>query len=61
MQMIAGTKFQLKQTILIFWTKFSQKGHFLLETEKSQMSVRPWSLLSILNFSALGPTDAMIF
>ena len=28
------TKFQLKQTVLIFWTKFSQKGYFLSKTEK---------------------------
>ena len=28
MEMIVGTKFQLKLTTLIFWTKFAQKGYF---------------------------------
>ena len=28
MKMIAGIKFQLNFTILIFWTKFAQKGYF---------------------------------
>ena len=28
-----GTKFYLKLIILIFWTKFAQKGHFRSKTE----------------------------
>ena len=34
-----------------FWTKFAQKGYFQSkETRKSHLRVRPWSLLTILNF-----------
>ena len=29
-----GTKFQLKLTILTFWTKFTQKGYFWSKTKK---------------------------
>ena len=54
-----GTKFQL--TILIFLTKFVQKEYFRLKTEESHLGVRPWSLLTILNFSARGPTDTTVF
>ena len=32
--MIVGTKFDLKLTILIFWTKFGQKGCFKFKREK---------------------------
>ena len=35
-----------------FFTKFAQKGYFRSETEKSNLCVRPWSLLTTLNFSA---------
>ena len=28
------TNFQLKMTVLIFWTKFAQKGYFWSKTEK---------------------------
>ena len=52
-----GTKFQLKLTILIFWTKFRQKGYFRSNTEKPHFCECPWSLLTILNFSVQGPTD----
>ena len=34
-----GTKFQFKQTILIYWTKYAKKGYFRSETEKSQSCV----------------------
>ena len=33
-QIILGTQFQLKLTILIFWTKFARKGYFRPKTEK---------------------------
>ena len=33
-QIILGTQFQLKLTILIFWTKFARKGYFSSKTEK---------------------------
>ena len=36
MKLIAGTKFQLKLTILTFWTKFVQKGYLQSKTEKSE-------------------------
>ena len=61
MKLIVGTKFHLKLTILIFWVKFAQKGYFWSKTEKSQLCVRPWSLLTMLNFSARGPTDTTVF
>ena len=56
-----GTKFQLKPTILMFWTKFAQKVYSWLEIEKWHLCMRPWLLLTILNFSARGPTDITIF
>ena len=31
------------------------------ETQKSHFYVRPWSLLTILNFSKRGPTDTTVF
>ena len=32
-------KFQLKLTILNFWTTFTQKGYFRLETEKVDFTI----------------------
>ena len=34
-----GTKFQLQLIILIFWTKFAQKGYFHSETEKVRYQI----------------------
>ena len=51
------TKFQLKLTILIFWAKLAQKGCFRSKSENSYLCECPWSLLTILNFLARGPTD----
>ena len=61
MKLTVGTKFQLKLTNLVFWTKFDQKEYFQSKTEKMHFSVRPRSLLSILNFFEWGPTDATVF
>ena len=33
MKMIVGTKFQLKLTILSFWTKLTRKGYFQSKKE----------------------------
>ena len=33
------SKLQLKLTIMILWTKFAQKGYFLLETEKMIITI----------------------
>ena len=52
---------QVKVTVLIFWTKFAQKGYFGSKTEKSHFCLRPWSLLTILNFSKRGLTDTRAF
>ena len=38
-----GTKFQLKLTIVIFWTKFTQKGYFWQETEKVNNNIEYWN------------------
>ena len=35
-----GTKFQLKLTILIFWTKFAQKGYFQSKSEKMNTTIK---------------------
>ena len=56
-----GTKFQLKLTNLIFWTKFVQKGYFWCKTEKLHFCVRSWSLLTTLNFSAWESTYITVF
>ena len=40
MKMIVGSKFHLKLTILAFLIKFSQKGYFRSETEKSEHNYR---------------------
>ena len=37
--MIAGTKFQLKLTILNFWTKLTRKKYFQLEKEKIEITM----------------------
>ena len=34
MKVVVGTKFQLKLLILIFWTKFAQKGYFQSKMKK---------------------------
>ena len=34
-----GAKFQLKLTILIIWTKFTQKGYFRLKLEKMNITI----------------------
>ena len=34
-----GTKFQLKLTILIFWTKFAQKGFFRSKAEEVKVTI----------------------
>ena len=39
MTIIAGTKFQLKLAILIFWTKFSQKEHFWSKTQNVNITI----------------------
>ena len=36
MKMIVGTKFQLKLTILNFWTKLTQKSHFQSKKENNE-------------------------
>ena len=45
-----GTKFLLKLTILIFLTKFAQKGNFRSKTEILHLCVRSWLLLATLTF-----------
>ena len=44
-QISPDTKFQPKLTILIFWTKFAQKGYFRSKAENPHFCVRPWSLV----------------
>ena len=57
-QIIIGIKFQLNLTILIFWTKFTQKGYFWLETEKVNITIKFWCEYQISaatnNFDFLG-------
>ena len=36
---ILDTKFQLKLTILIFWTKFAKKGYFQSKAEKLNIPI----------------------
>ena len=52
-QIILGIQFQLKLTILIFWTKLSQKGCFLCKTEKvnTTKGLGIFKLVSVPNFS----------
>ena len=59
--MIVGNKFHFKQKILNCGTKFSQKVYLRFKTEKSHFWVGSWSLLTILNFSARGPTNITAF
>ena len=48
-----GTKFQLKVTILIFWTKFAQRGCFWSKTEKMKSTIEfcIFELVWVPNFS----------
>ena len=52
-QISLGTKFQLKLTILIFWTKFAQKGYFQSKTEKVNSTTEfcIFKLVLVPNFS----------
>ena len=38
-QISVGSKFQLKLIILIFWTKFAQKGYFHSKTKKMNITI----------------------
>ena len=53
MKMTVGIKFQLNFTILIFWTKFAQKGYFRSKTEKMSITIEfcMFTLVSVPNFS----------
>ena len=48
-----ATKFHLKLTILIFWTKFGQKGYFRSKTEKVNITIEfcIFELVQVPNFS----------
>ena len=48
-----ATKFQLKLTILIFWTKFLEKGYFRSKTEKVNTTIEfcIFELVWVPNFS----------
>ena len=48
------TKFQLKLTILIFWTKFAKKGYFQSKAEKLNITIEfcIFELVQEPNFSA---------
>ena len=50
----SSTKFQLKLTILIFWTKFAQKGIPGKKTEKVNITIeyRLFKLVLVPNFSS---------
>ena len=52
-RVIVGTEFQLKLTILIFWTKFAQKGCFCSKTEKVNTTIDfcIFELVYLPNFS----------
>ena len=56
-----GTKCQLKLIILIFWTKFAEKGYFPFGMVKLHLCMRPWLLLTVLNFSTQGLTNTSPF
>ena len=53
MKIIVRTKFQLKLTILIFSTKFAQKGCFYSKTEKVNAAIEFYifELVQVTNFS----------
>ena len=61
-----GIKFQLTLTVVIFFFFFfdqtcAKKGCFWSKVEKYHLCVRPWSLLTILNFSVRRSTDTTVF
>ena len=58
---ILDTKFQLKLTILIFWTKFAKKGYFQSKAEKLNIPIEfcIFELVQEPNFSA--STDNFYF
>ena len=60
-QISSGTKFQLELTILIFLTKFAQKGYFLIEHGKITRVCVPMVVTYYINFSARGASDTTSF
>ena len=65
-----GAKFQLTlANFFFFFEQIFAKRVFPVENGKKHLCVRPWSLLTILNFSLLtilnfsarGPTDTTLF
>ena len=44
-----ATKFQLKFTILSFWTKFTQKGYFQFKTEKVNITIQFYKISAWTN------------
>ena len=49
-----GTKFQVKLTILIFWTKFEQKEYIQSKTEKVNITIEfsIFELVYVPNFTS---------
>ena len=50
-EMSVGTKFQLKQTILIFWTKYTQQGHSNTEKVNITIEFSMFELIYVSNFT----------
>ena len=50
-EMSVGTKFQLKQTILIFWTKYAQQGHSNTEKVNITIEFSMFELIYVSNFT----------
>ena len=53
-QISSGTKFQLKLTILIFLTKFAQKGYFLIEHGKIALVRAPMVVTYYIKLFRIG-------
>ena len=59
-QISLGSKVQLKLTILIFWTKFDQKGYFRSKTKKQTPSMN-FAYLNYSRYQISGETDNFWF
>ena len=55
-----GTKFQLKLTILIFWTKFAQKGFFRSKTEKLNTTTE-FCIFELIQIPCFGLNSQFLF
>ena len=58
---ILQTRTESLKLVIVSGVSFSVKLVLPTETQKLHFCVRPWSLLTVFNFSEQGPTDTAVY